>query len=723
MIMFYDVLLIDDKPVLHQPYRQRRELLEELATRIKGRADLVWQSHVDFSTPKGPKRLKKALAHAFVHRWEGLVLKPSDEPYFNTGKPVQGKYPSRWIKLKKDCIKGLGDTADFAVIGAGYDVTEAAKYEGLNIRWTHFYVGCLVNKQAVLHKDEKPQFFIFEKISDCIKKEDLKTLTENGYLRAVDPKSLEASELFDIQYASGLSPMLTMFKRPFVFDIAGSGFDKSPNREIFTLRFPRVMKIRWDRDWTEAVSLNELQEMAMEARTTPSGDLSQEIVQWIAKLDQLDRGAKGQMTSWDSSGDEKEHCNFENDEVTSKPKASRHARDSAAPPLVRMDTGEMREPERRLRNGEVVERPVSKLSIESLTSDGFLQTPPKSSPLSSRKDPQSARQEQRVSIAASSGRSKKRAVDFVGLEEAAGWPEKPEVGVEQPSKGNIKPSSSVRPAAHKQPLSEISNSARRAFRPQIAEAYQQQHTAVPGLSLERNIAFGAEIKSLRGQGKRRRLMEPSSPSIETTASSSTILSTAPRTIYHQPKPPSPKCPSKDQCKPSSFLTPPSTDQPRRIPKLPTLQECDVMVAPLTTENRHYLDRLIRSSTISPIPFPEASLPRQLVGERDSKVKANTITLLLDTDDTVTTGRQIWSLLPHLSHCHPRSVTAWDWRILSLMDKQETGEGDEKRRLMTDWFYAKLSWVPGSGTSGAVEVEWRDGEISRVLREEFEHVGD
>lgn len=110
MIMYYDVMLVDDDPVVHRPHWKRRQLLERLVSPVEGRADIVWQKNVRFDRPTGPEKLKKALALAFVLRWEGLVLKPSDESYFDLGKNSQGRFPSRWVKLKKDCIKGLGDT-------------------------------------------------------------------------------------------------------------------------------------------------------------------------------------------------------------------------------------------------------------------------------------------------------------------------------------------------------------------------------------------------------------------------------------------------------------------------------------------------------------------------------------------------------------------------------------------------------------------------------------
>lgn len=43
------------------------------------------------------------------------MLKPADSAYNDTTPGM------RWIKLKKDYIDGLGDSADFVVLGAGYD--------------------------------------------------------------------------------------------------------------------------------------------------------------------------------------------------------------------------------------------------------------------------------------------------------------------------------------------------------------------------------------------------------------------------------------------------------------------------------------------------------------------------------------------------------------------------------------------------------------------------
>ncbi|KAF2174804.1 hypothetical protein K469DRAFT_685400 [Zopfia rhizophila CBS 207.26] len=56
------------------------------------------------------RSLWDAFTRAITQRWEGLVLKERDDPYYSSSKN------NGFIKLKKDYIKGLGDTIDFAIV-------------------------------------------------------------------------------------------------------------------------------------------------------------------------------------------------------------------------------------------------------------------------------------------------------------------------------------------------------------------------------------------------------------------------------------------------------------------------------------------------------------------------------------------------------------------------------------------------------------------------------
>lgn len=719
MIMYYDVMLVDDDPVVHRPHKRRRKLLERLISPIEGHADIVWQKNVRFDRPTGPEKLEKALAMAFVLRWEGLVLKPSDEPYFNLGKPAQGNFPSRWVKLKKDCIKGLGDTADFAVVGAGYDVTEAEKYEGMNIRWTHFFIGCLKNKAAVLHAGEKPHFFVFDQIKDCITRQDMKTLTENGCLRAMGTEFPESWELFDIELARGLPSMGVIFRQPFVFDVAGSGFDKPPNRDIFTLRFPRLTKVRLDRDWREAVDLAELQHLATEARTVPTGDLSDDVAEWIKKLNSLDRGARGKMTSWDSTDDEEdEHYVSKPDVKTSTPKATRRPRAAAAPPLVRMDTEEMRDQERRLSDGAVVERANPNHLMGSITTDGTLQTPPNSSPLS--KSSRDTFSNTKITEPSEDlrGHSKKRGAECDGGEKSTRNAKKARPPPMKHAASEPKPIDTTRSPTPKKPLREITNSARppltsRSTLPQLKER------SSTSLSLVRKTAVGTHEHSRRRNNTPRKYVEPSSPTRDTTASESTSTDTTQQTVSQESLPAHIFPPPTSETKISSLLTPPSTAEAASTMQIPNIKECDVMLSPHLIDENHNVNDLLFVHSKSALPFPTGPPAPGSKPPFTSKLRCELV-ILVDSND-VRTGRLVGALLHHVVDWYPRVVTLWDWRLLEWNTSQPMEERHRKE-LVHRYFVAKMWWDPLARDQGAVVLKWCRGKPKLVLKKELDEFG-
>ena len=717
MIMYYDVMLVDNDPVVHRPHKARRKFLERLVKTIKGRADIVWQKHVRFDRPTGLEKLKKALALAFVQRWEGLVLKPSDESYFTLGRRVEHGFPSCWVKLKKDCIKGLGDTADFAIVGAGYDVTEAERYEGINIRWTHFYIGCLKNKAAVLRAGEKPHFFVFDQIKDCIKREDMKMLTENGCIRAMGTEFPESWEIFDIELARGLSPMSVIFRKPFVFDVAGSGFDKSPNRDIFTLRFPRLMKVRSDKDWKECVDLDELQDMATQARTMPMGDLSSELASWIEKLSSIDRGARGQTSSWDSGDDEQDEYHFKTPFLNAAaPRVIRRPRIAGAPPLVRMDTGEMRDGEQRLCNGAVVKQNNSKHSIGSIISDGTLQTPPASSSMSESRGVESSKK----SISRSSKdlpcHSRKRSAERDDMEKFLRDAKKARPLPRRNSKGEHKPNSDARSAILQKPLQELPNLSYPPLSIQSTDTLEEKSRSRADSSLVRKTMTISYPRFHRRNTKSKKYVEQSSPAKETTASESTSVNTTQQTGCEEPTSAGHLPPEKTKTKSTSFLSPPSM-------QIPSIKECDVMLSPCLLDPNHKVNELLSNHSKAPLPFP-TNIPAKSPSPTFKSKPRHELVILVESNDTYATGRYVGATLHHILAWSPRAVTLWDWRLLLQLqcDPRQCMEEGQKRALIDHYFVAKLWWDPLIEGQGAVVVEWCAGQPELVLRSELEVMG-
>ncbi|MCJ1335940.1 hypothetical protein MMC09_001214 [Bachmanniomyces sp. S44760] len=306
MMVFYDILLVDRDPILYLPQRQRRRRLENIINEIPGRAALAEYREIDFYSRKAPGILIKCLSHAFANRWEGYVLKPSSEPYLGrigmAATQSSNPYSRCFIKLKKDYITGFGDTADLTVIGAGYNAAEAARRMISHLPWTHFHIGCLLNKQEVMESCAKPRFKIIEAFNQCISRSDMEMLCRLGRFRAMDVLSEEAKSAFEVEVESGLSCKLdVLFWKPFVFEVLGSGFDKPSNRDYFALRFPRLVKVHWDRDFEQTVDFEELQRLALEARTAPREGLSEEVKRWETRLTLSERGKKNDKGWWEDT--------------------------------------------------------------------------------------------------------------------------------------------------------------------------------------------------------------------------------------------------------------------------------------------------------------------------------------------------------------------------------------------------------------------------------------
>ena len=705
MIIFYDVMLVDDDPVLHRTHRERRRLLEKLVKPIVGRVGLLWQKHVSFSTPDGARRLKQALAQAFVMRWEGLVLKPSDEPYFNLERSSDSRYSSRWIKLKKDCIKGLGDSADFAVVGAGYDVREAGKYPDLDLSWTHFYIGCLRNKDAVLHSAAKPHVLVFDKISECIKKEDMLYLIQHGQypLRAIEPGSKDLADIYNLELASGLPIPKVIFRKPFVFDVAGSGFDKPPNRDIFTLRFPRVLRLHRDRDWKQAVSLDELQAMAVEARTAKTGDLSIEIADWVEKLDQLDRGADGQLPPWDFTDNEDEEPGVSTGEPStlSSNRSFRRAKILTAPPLVRMDTGEMKDQEQRLGSGEVVQLPGSKHSTASTTSDCTLSTPSNSSPL--KQDTHNRRRQMSPPCFA-----RKRSLPIIDLEEDDRGSKRARPSLIQ-SKSESNSTVCSNTAAYNQPLREITNSARPPVHYRNIDPPQETNLPPDSKSIfVPKIPVSLE-KNTHSRSTPRRIMEPSSPDRVTTASESTTANTTQIADSHNAMPPPPLPIAGLQPNNASLPTPPSTAVHPMADEITKLRRRQIILSPSLANPNHRLHTLLSLHSIPTCQYLDSPIFSATASSKYS------IMFLVESTEAHLNGQYIGSFLRHIARWHPRTVRVWDWRGVEAMLKGEIQDTEaERRRVVNANHVAKMWWVP---EREVVAVRWEDGKIEEVGGEE------
>lgn len=690
MIFYYDVLLIDDDPVLNKPHYCRRRLLEQLITPIKGRAKLASREVFEFKSLTSPKQLQEALAHAFVHQWEGLVLKPSHEPYFRAVGHGAGKHASCWIKLKKDYIAGLGDTADFAIVGATYKSSEAARIEKKNISWTRFHMGCLTNKDAVLRLEAKPHFAVVDSLNACIKPDDLVAVNRLGQFRAISTTSKEAQDAFDVEIKSGVCDMSVTFWEPFVFEVMGSGFDKQPNQDFYTLRFPRVLKIHWDRSWKEAVDFDELQAMAEKASEFESQDAAANVAAWVERLGQVSRGSKGLALPWDESQE-----NYDED----------------PPSMVRMDSNEMMPTEQRSSNGSVLETTSSQHSTASNQSANSSLTPPSSLPSHVHGNETKIAQEQTRLTTESLVPSRKRSVqlDEKGIENQVFKKAKFHL-FKPPSVNYAGIRSGASPFAPVEPLQPITNHAARPRKTSSVKPPSSENSSA--LSLVRKMATGT---GGRKSTRPRRVIDTSSPGRETTSSERSTDGPSQSTQHSFKSATSAlvqtKIPSQLGVPAPRILTfdlPTNPDTPELIEKvtieIPDLEQSLFILAPCVAK-MIYLEDIIQSSSITVLPFPTV----ESIVSFPKHTPSRDIILLVECyheADFASYLRQLVTLMPRDS----RAVIAlWDWRVMEDLQRAVDADGEGKNIDVRWRFFARMEWLD----HGQISVRWGDGRETRA----------
>ncbi|RAL03067.1 ATP dependent DNA ligase domain protein [Aspergillus ibericus CBS 121593] len=273
MIVFFDILLIDDNVCLKLPHRERRLLLKDTIQPIPGRADISEQWVLDFSHYDGQSRLESIFQKGIHERWEGFVLKGCEDPYFTIFPREVNGSSGHWIKLKKDYIPGLGDTVDLAIVGARFNSRDAmALHQIKKLLWTEFFIGCLVNKAAVVQFGVTPKFRVVDSINyNCMNTKHMQILNRFGEFSACNTDSGHG---FLLEYGESISASLdVVFKTPFVVEMLGSGFEKPSGARYYVLRFPRITKIHSDRSFEDAASFSELQVLAENARSVSNDEL------------------------------------------------------------------------------------------------------------------------------------------------------------------------------------------------------------------------------------------------------------------------------------------------------------------------------------------------------------------------------------------------------------------------------------------------------------------
>lgn len=236
----FDIMLIDGKSLLDLHYEKRRQMLADNFTLVSGKLALSDAKQVTTDA-----ELQVFWQRVLRENLEGLMLKDRLDTY----KPNQ----RHWLKLKKDYLAGMADSADLLVLGAFYG--SGAKG------------GLLTTYLCCVYDPATKSFKTVCKASGGL---------DDATLAKLQPKMTSMMTKIDgnkklVPSWLVVSPMHTpdwVMKDPKaaeVWEIEGASFSISSNHSAdgISIRFPRIAKFRDDKDWTTATTLPELETLAM----------------------------------------------------------------------------------------------------------------------------------------------------------------------------------------------------------------------------------------------------------------------------------------------------------------------------------------------------------------------------------------------------------------------------------------------------------------------------
>ncbi|KAJ0062353.1 hypothetical protein NL108_010554 [Boleophthalmus pectinirostris] len=246
----FDVLLVNDRKLGKETLKKRYEILQTVFTPVKGRIHIVPKTEV-----KSTKEVINALNDAIDGREEGIMVKDPMSIY----KP--DKRGEGWLKIKPEYVDGLMDELDLLIVGG---------YWGKGRRggmMSHFL--CAV-AEAPKPGETKPS--VFHTLCRIGSGYTMKELYDLGlklakhwkvYKKNDPPASILCATEKPEVYIEPCNSVIVQVKAA---EIVSSDMYKTN----CTLRFPRIEKIRDDKEWHQCTTLAELDQF----RSKASGKLA-----------------------------------------------------------------------------------------------------------------------------------------------------------------------------------------------------------------------------------------------------------------------------------------------------------------------------------------------------------------------------------------------------------------------------------------------------------------
>ncbi|MDW7733170.1 MAG: ATP-dependent DNA ligase [Methanolobus sp.] len=237
-VFFFDLLYLEGSSLLNDPYPERRKALEK---NLK-ESDNVKLSHRIVSSNLG--EIQGFFDECIEKGLEGIIIKSTSQD--SVYQP--GKRGWLWVKWKKEYAKGIRETFDLVVVGS---------YYGRGKRQGSF--GALLC--AVLNREEN-RYETFTKVGTGFTDDDfaeMNRLLEDNLLSSAPANVVIGKDMEPDQY---IDPSV-------VIEVLGSQITRSSGHTAgrgdgkrgLALRFPRFLRIRYDKGPEDATTVGEIRDM------------------------------------------------------------------------------------------------------------------------------------------------------------------------------------------------------------------------------------------------------------------------------------------------------------------------------------------------------------------------------------------------------------------------------------------------------------------------------
>ncbi|KIL69500.1 hypothetical protein M378DRAFT_69647 [Amanita muscaria Koide BX008] len=281
-LVFFDVMVLDSRSLIHLPYCERRKILESLIQTSTGQIYLAERTPIDLDSERSEQKLQAVFAQSITNFEEGIVLKAEESFYNDHNLP--------WVKLKKDYIPDYGDAIDLVLLGAAWDKERARELRVPPTVFTTFFLGALTNaKEMEADTSTKPHFYLSIAVSYGMTREQVEEL--NFSIRNLDPLGYDQFKKSpdSVDYAITLCPAISdspaiILKQPLLAELFGAGFSKPSGGEFYELRFPRITKVydKGERSWRDGIGFQQLQDIAY--RCTGQDRTFKDVDDWCNNL-------------------------------------------------------------------------------------------------------------------------------------------------------------------------------------------------------------------------------------------------------------------------------------------------------------------------------------------------------------------------------------------------------------------------------------------------------